>query len=147
MVMDVILRSLLLSEFFKWIGPKDIAHKGITRSRIYLEKVVGLDFPDQHSSWNRINDFADLRNCIVHAAGRIGDNAERIRKLVRTSWFAYSSSETIDMDHEFLMQSFDVVSEFWNLLGRVVRAKESERVRPNEATRAANEQQLDSRVE
>ena len=52
------------------LAPTDVAGKGIERSRLYLKKVVGVDFPDTDTSWAMVVLLRDVRNAIVHAGGK-----------------------------------------------------------------------------
>ncbi len=47
----------------------DMRGQGIDRSKIYLEKVIGLNFPSNSQSWAEIRALKKLRNAIVHDEG------------------------------------------------------------------------------
>jgi len=110
------------------LGPGDISGKGINRSRLYLKKVVGLDFPDQHSTWHSIQSYVLIRNCIVHSGGRVGEdgNAKRLRSLLPTDQFAWSGADTIVVEPELLLKAVGTVSDFWDELWRRARRRARE---------------------
>ena len=51
---------------------KDINGNGIDRAKTYLVKVLDTSFPfDKDSAWETIRWFGKIRNCIVHAEGKV----------------------------------------------------------------------------
>jgi hypothetical protein len=52
---------------------KDIRGEGIERSKIYLEKVIGLNLHTGEKPWNEINTLRKIRNAIVHDEGTASD--------------------------------------------------------------------------
>jgi hypothetical protein len=53
----------------------DIHGSGINRAKIYLVKVLNTSFPfDNDSAWEKIQWFGKIRNCIVHAEGKVKDS-------------------------------------------------------------------------
>ena len=53
------------------IDLSDLAHKGIIRSTLYLEKIVGLAKVRDCREWQEIQKIQSIRNLIVHADGKI----------------------------------------------------------------------------
>jgi hypothetical protein len=50
-------------------SPKELNYKGISRSEIYLKKMVGINFRSDLEQWESIKESADIRHCIIHANG------------------------------------------------------------------------------
>lgn len=48
---------------------QDLNGEAISRCKEYLTRVAGL--PDNHLVWEKIKDLAKVRNCIVHALGKV----------------------------------------------------------------------------
>ncbi len=49
---------------------------GLERCGMFLKKLVNLDL-DNVPQWSKIHDLAKIRNCIVHAEGRIEESGEQ----------------------------------------------------------------------
>lgn len=64
----------LLSDYFFHktnlnISPEDLKDSGIKRSKKYLVKLVGLNFPYDRIEWKSIIEVAHIRHCIIHTNG------------------------------------------------------------------------------
>ena len=56
------------------ISLDDIHGAGINRAKTYLVKVLDTSFPfDDDSNWEQIQWLNKIRNCIVHAEGKVKD--------------------------------------------------------------------------
>jgi hypothetical protein len=44
----------------------EVAGKGLERARLYLKRVVGIDFPDNHGGWAVLQSLYKIRNEIIH---------------------------------------------------------------------------------
>lgn len=91
------------------LGPRDLKHRGIIRSEVYLASVSGCIFPSQGAEWKAITQANLVRNCLSHASGILDDslNREELTKLLTTE----SSLSTSDGR---LILSKDYVSTFVN---------------------------------
>ena len=81
---------LLCREFKNYkIAPEDIAGQGyIATARKYLELVVELPFPSlgEDASWDRMQKFRKVRNCIAHDNSRINNwNKQFSEQIIRAS--------------------------------------------------------------
>lgn len=56
---------------------KDMKGDGISRSKLYLEKVIGLNLNTDKKPWTEIDTLRKIRNVIVHDNGRISDQIEK----------------------------------------------------------------------
>ncbi len=79
------LTSGLAHEAPKRVSVEDLKGDGIDLARAYLKKVQGVTFPDQSAEWNRLSDYRKIRNCLVHADGRIdqGQRGQAIRNFLQ----------------------------------------------------------------
>lgn len=57
------------------LTPNDMNGRGITRSKTYLVKVMGIDLPET-DAWRELLALNKLRNCIVHNEARIEGSQE-----------------------------------------------------------------------
>ena len=53
--------------------PKDLHGSVLEKARVYVKKVSGLDLTD-NSRWKTLKDLQDIRDIIVHRAGKPGDD-------------------------------------------------------------------------
>jgi hypothetical protein len=66
----------------KEIVLKDIAGKGIIRSKTYLEKVININISED-SAWEDIICLQEIRNIIVHGRGIVSPDNKKIENLMR----------------------------------------------------------------
>lgn len=59
----------------------DLRGKGITRARLYLDKIVGVDFNKINSEWESIKNLNLIRNSIVHNSGK--SDGEKINRIIK----------------------------------------------------------------
>lgn len=84
------------------IDLKDMAKSGLERSMLYLEKVVRIKFSRGTSrEWSDIQNYRQLRNCIVHNQGVLDENVEHREKLAR--YLRNKSTISLDINNEILL--------------------------------------------
>ncbi len=59
----------------------DLEGKGIIRARLYLDKIVGVDFNKINSEWASIKNLNLIRNSIVHNSGK--SDREKIDRIIK----------------------------------------------------------------
>lgn len=59
---------------------EDIAGRGITRSLVYMQKIVNLTIDKNDSQWQRISEINQLRNLIIHNDGHLSDHNGKLKK-------------------------------------------------------------------
>jgi hypothetical protein len=83
----ILLRSIVetqLLAFAKRVGergksnfdPNDLKGSVLDRARLYVKKVSDLDLT-QNERWQRLRDLQDIRDIIVHRAGKPGDDKKQ----------------------------------------------------------------------
>jgi hypothetical protein len=108
------------------ISANDLYGKGCERSKTYLEKVVGIEFPEEY--WTKIASYMTLRNYLVHSGIDIYDTIDlsseekqdkgkklqqEIKKLgADILKIEYSGYGTLSFSHEFLTDTLATISEF-----------------------------------
>jgi hypothetical protein len=56
------------------LAPTDLNGRGIERSKLYLEKVVEINFPKDSTLWAEIKNNNHIRNLAVHNEGQFKEN-------------------------------------------------------------------------
>ena len=99
----------------------DIAGKGIFQYKIYLEKVVNIDFSGMNNEWNEITKYNHLRNLFVHTSNTIIHKTESknrinaIREIKDLKITELANKYVIDFDNDKPVRHFVMV------IGRFMR--------------------------
>jgi hypothetical protein len=87
-------------------GPRlsDLKGDGISRAKLYLERVAAVLMPDS-SEWNDLLAYGHLRNALVHSLGDISTNPrrqaiEQLQKRAGTFCVA-TNGESVMLTKEF----------------------------------------------
>jgi hypothetical protein len=96
----------------------DFSGNALKRSRIYLEKVVGIENID----WEKLEDLSKVRNCIVHTLGKVdlSRDKERLHQLAEQGvGISISAGESPDegvilITPEYCTQSVANVRKFFD---------------------------------
>jgi len=101
------------------LNPSDI--RGIDRARVYLTKVLRVNFPSDSPEWEEIQSIRRLRNCIVHNHGKCdGDKFKSLRDYVAQNSDTLSlSGDEIVLSGEFCEQALHAVGKFVQRLSAV----------------------------
>jgi hypothetical protein len=106
----------------------DISGKGIDRAAKYLDKIAGIKITEEPNIWGNIKNMRELRNKIVHNAGKIDDsdrNDNSLKKFIKEKPdFLIGNSEII-IKNGFLLFVIDTIELLFkdidkNLQNRVV---------------------------
>lgn len=98
---------------------RDLRHTGIEGARVYMRRVLSLDFPDDTSTWAQVRDLAHLRNQLVHSGSfiRKADSGDRIQAVIgRLRYVALVGNDEIYLERAFLP---DVLLVYEQLIGDV----------------------------
>jgi hypothetical protein len=115
------LQTLCLNlkvKFGHKIGIEEIKGKGIFRSRIYLEKVIGVNFPEKSSQWQDIMIYNRIRNSIVHSDGRLDAEKENQVKIFidQKKWIELDTSKRIQLLGTFYQEVIETLEKFFDEL-------------------------------
>lgn len=106
----------------------DMAGKGVKRSAVYLEKVVGIDAGQDSPTWVAIKEIQKIRNLVVHANGRLVDHAKTRKKaedaIVAKSPFLEGSTEVLLKDG-YLSYALRTCDAYFKLLDQGIQARYS----------------------
>ncbi|MFC1463001.1 hypothetical protein ACFLQU_05270, partial [Verrucomicrobiota bacterium] len=86
---------------------------GIARSKTYLEKACGVDFPMKH--WSAMQKLNRVRNCIVHAEGDIerARSPDKLEHIVgNTKHLKLKNSRDLQIEDGYLADNVDRVEHF-----------------------------------
>ena len=82
------------------IKVEDLKGEGVVRAKIYLEKLVQIDFSIINTEWSCIQELNKLRNCIVHCEGDISNYRQKkaIENIVKNN-----KNLSLLFDHEIMV--------------------------------------------
>ncbi len=94
---------------------------GIDKAQTYFTKVLRLKSPSDTPEWSEIQNYKTLRNCIVHAGGRIEDiktvsDQEKLKAFIarkahkRTLWL--SDYDGVILDKGFCEKALATIEKF-----------------------------------
>jgi hypothetical protein len=87
--------------------------RGIKRSKYYLEKVIGFEFP-KSNNWSSILSYSKVRNCLVHNNGSVKgcDNEKFLRNYILKHKFLELDYDEIIIKKEFCEETIEGFEEF-----------------------------------
>jgi hypothetical protein len=62
--------------------PNDLKGSVLDRVRLYVKKVAGLDL-SENKRWQSLKDLQDLRDIVVHRAGKPGDKIAQVEQMIK----------------------------------------------------------------
>jgi len=91
------------------IGPEDLKHTGIRRSRVFLSQIVALKIPENDEHCKAIETARVLRNCLAHASGFIGrsKNKQAILDIIAADKTLSTMEEHLQMSKAFVLTFLD----------------------------------------
>ena len=106
------------------VGLADLKGSKISTAQIYLKKVVGIDFPDQSSSWADIIIFTHIRNFIVHNDGQLDESnrATEVKSFInQRKWISLDTlQERIQFTGNYYQEIIDILRKFFDELFAVL---------------------------
>lgn len=104
----------------------DMANTGVKRSVTYLEKVVGVEGNQQSPIWSSIQDVRKIRNLVVHADGRLLDDAG-IRKKTEDAIIAKTpllgGTNEVQLKEGYLAHVLETIDQYFKLVEKSIKAK------------------------
>jgi hypothetical protein len=61
---------------------EDLRGSGVVRSRLFLERVASIPFPDPDALWQDIDRLRLARNCLAHENGRVRDRSGALGRFL-----------------------------------------------------------------
>ena len=96
----------------------------IDTAKKYLVKVVGLDFPSNHSSWTEIKNIQRIRNLFVHNDGKLkgseNDKAPIKQYIATSNYLELDQHERIIIKRGFTEYCLEQFREFFDELCKSV---------------------------
>jgi len=93
---------------------EELSGAGIERARLYLQKVVKINFELLNTEWSELKALNKVRNRIVHADGALDDGLLRIIK--RTPGLSIKYYNNLIVDRAYVDSSITIVESFLNRL-------------------------------
>ena len=103
---------------------KELRGKGISRARMYLVKVAGVNFPNT-KEWQEIITYNKLRNCIVHRGGGIAHlhPDDFLMKYIEKNRHLSCSEGLLEIDKGFCEQVVTNIQKFEQQLQKEIHSK------------------------
>lgn len=100
---------------------KDIyAHDELQKVAKYFTKVLQIDFPNTTSQWEAIQNYRIIRNCVVHAQGRLNElkndgDRQKLLKYFDKNTNVILKEEEIYLKRGFCDEVLQNIETFLNL--------------------------------
>lgn len=95
----------------------DMQGKGITRAKLYLEKIIGCNLHTEKKPWSEIETLRKIRNAIVHEDGHANDNLKKdgnFKQHAKHDYFKVEHHGNIVIKPEYLDYILPQVREYFN---------------------------------
>jgi hypothetical protein len=65
----------------------EVKGDGIERAKLYIEKVCLIDFPKKSHTWQEIQKFNAIRNCVAHAEGNVEETKSptKLKSIIKNT--------------------------------------------------------------
>lgn len=112
---------------------REVAGQGVERARLYLSKVIGVQFPPDEEQWNTIKMFSLIRNILVHRNGELDEKGDkRIIEYAKASeYLAVGREDSIRIGRGTIEYLAELFESFFLQLDQSLRAKFKELVASN----------------
>lgn len=105
------------------VNYKDMNGKGIERAKLYLVKIVGLDFPTS-KNWNTIKILLRIRNNFVHSYSEVYPENEQLNSDVNSvkhlKLYKLQTKSLLQVEEKFLEYVLKIFENFYKELLVVV---------------------------
>jgi len=92
----------------------DLPGKGLRRSRHYLRKHIGIDFPSGSKTWTYLLKVADIRNLIAHRDSLVkDDNPELVRFIETDPNLSIDAGGRVRLHAQALSEFIDRMDDFF----------------------------------
>ncbi len=96
--------------------------KGIDKARNYIFKTAQFKPISDQTIWERLKEYQDIRNIIVHAAGHLDSNGKNYKKISNDMRIEKYAREHLIINAEYLMK---VISDMKKYCGELMLQCES----------------------
>ena len=96
------------------LSPNDLKGQGIERVKNFIVKACKIPFPSNSSEWNFIQDLLKVRNCIVHANGKVDEykEPEKLKDIInRIDHLALDQHGYVIIKKELLFKLLNNIKE------------------------------------
>lgn len=97
---------------------RDLKSEGyINQAKMYLEKVVRIDFPEKGSVWQEILALQNIRNSFVHSNGKIKTGNNKLMQYIQESeYLELNNNDGVYIKEGFTNHCLDIFKEFFNII-------------------------------
>lgn len=104
----------------------DLAGRGVSKYRAYLDKVVGLEFDKVNQRWDQITNIKKVRNKIVHNEGKVSDEEKALRQFIESNkYLELRNNNEVNILPGFLTHMLRVMEEFVYDVDKLVEERET----------------------
>jgi hypothetical protein len=98
------------------LNQKDISGQGIERTKIYFEKVLGINFPSNSIEWERLKNYGKIRNSIAHNGSKVKESEFNVLNSFSNTVnnFSINHLKEIELKENFLSNFLKDVQELFN---------------------------------
>ena len=103
----------------------DVRDRGLRRAAAFMKENFDI-YLDDHAAWHSLCDYAEIRNCIVHAAGE-SDSVAKAAPLLQAVKRRAHDGVSIDKDGRlrltpaFATRALSTIDAFWEALREALR--------------------------
>ena len=107
----------LRKEFSKEVKITDLPGKGLKRSKQYISKVIGVNFPANSKSWKILLKLSEIRNLIAHRDSQIkNDDPDLLRFISENQYLSLDLTNKVRLHKGALNYLIDYMHSFFNEL-------------------------------
>jgi hypothetical protein len=110
---------------------RDLNSKGyINQAKLYLEKVVRINFPSKNDTWEEILLIQNIRNSFVHSIGKVKTgNAELIKYISKSSYLELNANYQIIIKNGFTNHCLRTFKNFFDVMFSLIQDKYNSKLR------------------
>jgi hypothetical protein len=71
------------------LSPNDLNHRGINRSIVYANKVLGMSIDTSQKHWNELKNLQEVRNHLTHYGPDFSGSSEHDKRFIKFSGSKY----------------------------------------------------------
>lgn len=111
----------LRKEFSKEVKITDLPGKGLKRSKQYISKIIGVNFPANSESWKILLKLSEIRNLIAHRDSHIkNDDPDLLRFINDNQYLSIDFTNRVRLHKGALNYLIDYMHSFFNELSEAI---------------------------
>ncbi len=111
----------LRKEFDKEVKITDLPGKGLKRSKQYISKVIGVNFPANSESWKILLKLSEIRNLIAHRDSQLKNNDPDLLRFINDNqYLSLDLTNRVRLHKGTLNYLIDYMHSFFNELSEAI---------------------------